>query len=336
MQPREVGLRGETRAPRLRVLVDGDDLPGVVSAEVASNNHLAADRFRVQVAAGAGGLDAADAAAVRFDVQVGLDGSWTSLLVGEADSISVDPLRGVIDIEGRDLSALLIDTRLDETFANQTASEIVSTLAGRHGLQVAATGTDTLVGRYYQSEHDQTTTGTFSKVLSEWDLLAFLAGREGYDLFMEGDVLRFAPQGGGGLVVIEPSDCLSLSLEHALGMARAIEVTVRSWDQRGAQAVVQAARGGGKGRPWRHAVVRPNLPPDEAQRLAERVLADLVRHERTVSLSMPGELDLTPRSSVALRGTATEWDRTYAVSEVCRQVDVHCGFMQRVCLQGAA
>lgn len=333
MRRRGVDLRGETRVPRLRVLADGVEVPGVIAASVDANNHLAADRFRVVLAAGAGGLAAVDAVGARLDVQVALGGVWTSLVVGEADSVGYDPLQGVIEVDGRDLSAMLIDARVDETFANRTSSEIVEVLAGRHGLGVEATATATMAGRYYQSNHDQMTMGTFSRAMSEWDLLSYLAVREGFDLYVTGDVLRFAASGGDAPVVLMPADCLSLQLEHALGMERAIEVTVRSWDQRGAQAVAQTALGGGKGRAWKHAVVRPNLPPDEAQRLAERVLSDLVRHARTASLSMPGDVGLTPRAGVELRGTGSDWDGVYAVSEVRRSVSMSQGFVQRVSLQ---
>ncbi len=319
----------------MRLLADGAEVPGVMGADVWSNNHLGADRFRVRLAAKAGGLGLVDAVDARLDVQVGLDGGWTSLVLGEADSVSLDPLHGVIDVEGRDLSALLIDTRVDETFANRTSSEIVETLGSRHGLRVEAERTETLVGRYYQSEHGRMTMGQFSRAMSEWDLLAYLAGREGFDLFAEGETLRFGPRAGAEVVEVAPSDCVSVRLDHALGMARAIEVTVRSWDQRGAAAVVQTAQGGGKGRARRHAVVRPNLPAEEAQRMAERILADLVRHEWTASLSMPGDVSITARHSVGLRGTGTDWDRDYSVSEVSRHLDVRHGFTQRVQLQGA-
>jgi hypothetical protein len=330
-----VGLRVEARWPRLQVLAAGAVLPGVIEAEVSSNNHLAADRFRFRVAAASGGLVLVDAPGVRLDVQVAVNGAWASLVQGEADCVVLDPLRGVVEVEGRDLSALLIDSRVDETFANQTSSEIAAALAGRHGLGAAASPTQTLVGRYYQSEHDRTTMGQFSRAMSEWDLLSYLAVQEGFDLFMDGDVLRFEPRAPGEPVTVTPDDCESLHLEHSLGMERAIEVTVRSWDQRGGQAVVQTAQGGGGGRAWRHAVVRPNLPPDEAQRLADRVLADLMRHVRTASLTMPGDLVVSPRSAVALQGTGTGWDGIYMVSEVSRRIDVRRGFSQRVCLQGA-
>ena len=327
------GLRGDIRAPLLRVLADGVELPGVMAADVASNNHLAADRFRVLVAAGAGGLGAVEVPGTRFDVQVGLRGNWFSLVVGEADSVGFDPLRGVIDLEGRDLSALLIDSRVDETFANKTSSEIVQVLASRHGLEAAATSTNTLVGRYYQSEHDRLTMGSFARTMSEWDLLSYLAAHEGFELFMDGAVLHFAAASTDAATVLTPADCLSLHLDHAMGMERQIEVTVRSWDQRGAQAVVQMAQGGGAGRVWKQSVVRPNLPADDAQALASRILGDLMRHARTISATMPGDVDLLPRATVALQGTGTGWDGNYAVSEVSRALDVRHGFTQRVSLQ---
>ena len=318
----------------MQVLIDGTVLPGVVSAEVSSNNHLAADRFQVTLASGGGGLAMLTSPAVRLDIQVGLGSSWVSLLQGEVDRVSFDPLRGQVEVDGRDLSALLVDGRVDETFANRTSSEIVETLASRHGLDVAATATTTLAGRYYQSEHDQSTMGQFSRALSEWDLLAYLAAREGFDLFMNGTILTFQPTGAASSIVLTPGDCEHLQLDHALTMTRSIEVTVRSWDQLGGAAVVQTARGGGTGRVWKHAVTRPNLPADEARRLAEKALADLLRHEWTVRASVPGELTMSPRQAVTLQGTGTDWDRVYSVSEIVRSVDVRRGFTQHIALQG--
>lgn len=327
-------MRGEACAPALRVLADGRPVPGVMCADVVSNNHLAADRFSLRVAAGAGGLAMLVAPGVRLRVEAGLAGVWTGLVTGEADSVSLDPVHGVIDVEGRDLSALFIDSRVDETFANRTSTEIAGLLAGRHGLQVSGTTTSTLVGRYFQSEHDRLTMGQFAKAMSEWDLLAYLAGREGLGLFVEGETLRFGETADRSVHVLQPADCMSLQLERGLGMARTIEVTVRSWDQRGGQAVVQTVQGGGSGRVWRHGIVRPNLPAEEAQRLAERTLADLVRHEWTAWATMPGELSLTARRQVAIEGTGTDWDRLYGIDTIRRHIDAGRGFTQSLALQG--
>lgn len=166
-----MGLRGEARSPRVRVLADGDALPGVMAADVWSNNHLAADRFRVRFAASTGVLQGVQKPSVRLTVQAALDEDWSTLTVGELDSVALDPIQGVLDVEGRDLSAMMIDSRVEETFANRTSSEIAEELGRRHGLNVDADRTDTLVGRYYQSEHDRVTTGRFSKVTSEWVLI---------------------------------------------------------------------------------------------------------------------------------------------------------------------
>ena len=310
-------------------------MPGVIDASVWSNNYLAADRFHVRLAAAAGGLALVDVPEVRLEVQAGFQDGWTGLVVGEADSVSLNPVQGIVDVEGRDLSALLVDNRVNETFANRTSSEIAQELGGRHGLSVDATATETLVGRYYQSEHDRLTMGQFARTMSEWDLLAYLAGQEGFDLFMDGDTLRFGPRDASDVVTVDVSECTDARLDHSLMMERTIEVTVQSWDQRGAEAVVETVQGGGSGRNWKHSVVKPNLPAVEAERLAQRILSDLIRHQRHVTLSMPGELTINARRLVALSGSQTAWDGTYAVSEVHRQLDARRGFTQRVVLQVA-
>lgn len=322
------------RQPRAQVLADGAALPGVLGVDVFANNHLASDRFRVRLAASAADWAGLRAPGLRLDVQAGWDGGWASLLVGTADALAFDPVRGVLDIEGRDLSAGMVEAQASETFANRTASEIVELIAARHGLGAEVQRTGTAVGRYYQSEHDRLALGQFARAVTEWDLLAFLAGQEGFDLFMQGDTLRFGPP-DGDVVPLRVQDCLSLELEHALGLARAVEVTVRSWGTRAGAAVEHTARGGRGGAVRRHALVRPNLDAGQAQSLAERALADLRRHEWTAQAAMPGELGLSARSRVALAGTGTEWDRDYAVAELSRHLDVRRGFTQRLCLRGA-
>jgi phage protein D len=314
------------RQPRLRVLADGAALPGAMSADVSSNNHLSADRFRLRFAAR--GLDPV-ALAGRLNVQVGLDGGWTSLLLGTADSLHLDPVRGTLDVEGRDLSAALVEARVDETFANRTSSEVAEALAARHGLQADVTATTATVGRLYGSERDRLTMGQFARAATEWDLLAALAGQEGFDLFMDGPRLHFGPPGDAAPVPLPVGGCLSLEVEHRLALTD-LKVQVRSWGTRAGAAVSASAGAGGR----THGVVRPNLPQEEAQRLAERTLADLQRHEWAAHAAMPGELALTARSRVQVQGAGPGWDRVFAVAEISRHLDVRRGFTQRVVLQG--
>lgn len=327
-------MRSEARAPRLQVTLAGVELPGAIAADVRANRHFAADRFRVQMAASAVQQDALHVPGQRVRVSVALDGLWVNLITGLVDTVSLDPTTGVLEIEGRDLSSLMIEAQVNETFANRTSSEIAELFASRHGLQVLVERTSTPVGRYYQSEHDRIGMGQFAKAMTEWDVLAFLAAREGFDLFMEGDVLRFGPPATDGVSEILTEDCISLRLEHSIGMAREIDVTVRSWSTKSAAAVKGRARASGSGTVWKHGVTRPNLTSEDAQKWAERVLADLKRHQWTATVTMPGELALTPRSRVAIARTGTPWDREYGVLQLSRHVDVRRGFTQLLSLQG--
>lgn len=314
------------RQPRLQVLADGVALPGAMSAEVNSNNHLAADRFRVSFAAR--GLDPVGLSG-RLDVQVGLDGGWNSLLLGTADSVHFDPIRGTLDVEGRDLSAALVEARVDETFANRTSSEVAELLAARHGLEADVTATSVTIGRLYGSDREQLTMGQFARAATEWDLLAALARQEGFDLFMDGPRLHFGPSGGADPVALLVGGCVSMEIEHRLALTD-VQVQVRSWGTRAGTAVSATAGTGSR----RHGVVRPNLPQDEAQKLAERTLADLQRHEWAAHAVMPGELALTARSRVQVQGAGAGWDQVFAVAEISRQLDVRRGFSQRLVLQG--
>ena len=190
-------LSGASRAPRLRVIANGSVLSGAIEADIVSNNHYAADRFTASVALdadpGNGPAFWASQTDITIDVQASLDGgaSYTSLVQGHVDTVDLDPIARAARISGRDFTASLIETRTQETFANCTSSEIAELLALRHGLQAQVTKTATPVGRYYQDEHDRLTLDQFSRAISEWDLLVFLARQEGFDVFVSANVLYF-------------------------------------------------------------------------------------------------------------------------------------------------
>ena len=145
-----------SRAARLRIIINGQVLTGAIEAEVLSNNYYAADCFSVTAALGpdpwANSAFWASASSILAEVQFSLDGgaSFTSLIEGAVDNVSIDPTVGLVHFEGRDLAAGLIETRTQETFANQTSSEIVSILAQRHSLVPHVTPTSAPAGRYYR------------------------------------------------------------------------------------------------------------------------------------------------------------------------------------------
>ena len=340
-------MPAELRQPRLRVLADDIILAGAVEAEVISNNHYAADRFRLTLQVSQIGAAAWSATtSVLLDIQLSLDGfGWTSLIQGQVDTIRLDPRSLRLDLEGRDLTAAFIETRTQETFANQTSSGIAATLAGRHGLAVNAQSTTTPVGAYWQLEHDRITLGSFNRAITEWDLLVTLAGHEGFDVWVSGTTLNFQPAAtsaspAGTLRPLPtpagPANVAALQLERALTLARDIEVIVKSWNSRQANAFSQTARAarggaaGGKMKPQRYVYVVPNLTPDAALKLAQSRLAELTRHERVIEAEMPGELDLAPRQQILLEGTGTDFDQPYWIDEITRHISTSHGFTQRL------
>lgn len=335
------------RQPRIRVLANGVAATQVVSADIQSNNHYAADRFRLTLA-----IDAASAAAwcattdCFVNIQFSLDAGarWTSLLQGAVDVVDYDPIARKLQLSGRDLTAALIEARTHEAFTNQTSSEIAVLLAGRHNLTPDVVPTSTLVGRYWQIEHDRVTLDQFSTTTTEWDLLVTLAQHEGYDVWVSGTTLHFRPsqRSNDPVPVLRtvatkagPANVLNVRLERSLTLARDTRVEVKSWNSRQQRAFIQTAQSKSRGtasrRPPRHYVfVVPNLTPDGALKLAQQKLADLTRRERTIAIEMPGDIDLRPRMQVALIGTGTEFDQTYWIDAIDRRLDFSAGFTQRI------
>jgi phage protein D len=337
------------RAPRLRLLANGTPIQGAVEADVISNNHYAADRFSAAVAIGADPW--ANAAFwssetdILLDVQFSLDGgaTFTSLIQGLVDSVIIDWLPGLLRIEGRDLTAPMIENRTQETFANRTSSEIATIIAQRHNLTPIVMATTTPVGRYYQDEHDRIALNQFSRAMTEWDLLIFLAGQEGFDIFVNGMSLYFQPVAGTQVVpyTVTPTQLQDLRLERSLTLARDIVVTVKSWNSRQQNAFTQTVRASGQrssgangagrvGPPQHYVFVRPNLTLNDALKLAQQKAAELAQHERVWEATMPGELTLNSRSIIRLIGSATDFDQTYFVDVIDRHLSVENGFVQRV------
>jgi hypothetical protein len=169
--------------------------------------------------------------------------------------------------------------------------------------------------------------------------LVFLAQHEGFDVFVDGQTLHFQPSGHGAdrTVVLRREDVIDLRMERSLTLARDIEVVVKSWNSHQNSGFVQRAHAAGGSRSanrkesyQRFVFVQPNLTPDEASKLAQRKLAELTRHERTVRISMPGELTLTARSLIALEGTGTDFDQTYYVDVIERRLHLNEGLREHI------
>ena len=349
---------GAPRAVTIKILTEPGDKPGqktlllgVIGLEVTSNAHYQADKWRASVAVNAGGgHDAAwwgDDARIGelFDLRVAMDGKEAQLILGEADSISLHPETGLVELEGRDLTGRFIDNRIQEAFQNKTASEIVTTLAQRRGLTPKVTATTTPVSRYYGDDHDRVQHNQFSHVSTEWDLMANLARFENFDLYVKGRELWFVPAVDASRA--EPfgvfwdnetrrGDVSNLHNNRSLTLAKDVIVAVTSWRSANGKSFTRTSPAGsglGKvqaGKAQRYPITRPNLTEDDAQKLADSTRAVITRNEKLLSFDCPGELYLTARDVIAHHGVGGSWDQRYYVDTVTRRVSYDGGFMQNV------
>lgn len=323
----------DARVPSVEVVLNGASVPGIIDAEIFACSHFAQGRFRVRAALSATGAAFWSAADQQVSIAFSLDGGGAVGMTGQVDRIEIDPIRGEVLADGRDLSARLLTARTQETFENRTASEIATDLAGRHGLTASVTATTQRVGRDFQNGYARTTLDQYSRATTEWDLLTRLAEAEGFDVWVDDTTLHFeSVVDSGDPYVIAPTDCIGMRLESTLGLQNGLKVVVKSWDCRGQAVVTQSsmAQSGGDTAGARYVIVRPNLVAEAAQSLADRVLDQMSRHVRTVHLDMPGELTLQPRMTLSLTDTETDFDGPYVVASVERRLSYRHGFTQTI------
>ena len=341
---------GSVREVRTRLFIDGDPFPGLISLDVTQNSHYQADKYRCEVALNdPDGKDlvwwgADERKGMLLDLRVSVDGAERSLILGEADELSIRPATGAIEISGRDLTARLIDNKIQQAFKNKTSSEIAIELAARRGLTPIVDATATPVSRYYSNDHDQVSNDQFSRGSTEWDLLTYLAQQEGFDVFVVGTDLHF--EKAVDPATAEPysvkwdqtgrsGDVIDMHLERSLTLAKDVVVLVRSWHSGKGHAFTKSSPPGAskgavnQGKAQRYVVTRPNLTEDQAQQLANNMREDITKHERRIEFHVPGEVTLSPRDIISLTGCGG-WDQNYFVNTVDRRVSMDQGFTMTV------
>jgi phage protein D len=359
------GVQTAVRSPRLRVVCNGQTILGAIKASTTSNNYYQADHFTVEFAASATPTTWWDTdPPLMLDIQFSLDGTaWQSLIVGEVDHQDFDPVTGLLSMEGRDLSARLIEAKTQEAFLNSTSSEVAAKIAALHPefTSTRITKTTTLVGRYYEADHSKVTLDQFSRTTTEWDLLVYLARLENFDVFVQGTTLVFQP-------AVDPSadpfvinwtppspvprlNAVTMKFQRSLTLAKDIQVDVRSWNSRNGRAFTKTSRAiGGKASSagavshgksssvtQRFVYVIPNLSEDAAQKKANQLAHEHSLHERVVQVEQPGELtSLTPRNMVRIQGTGTSWDQSYYVASIDRSISFDDGFHESIRLKNSS
>ena len=330
----------KVRTPALEILADGVVVPGAMEVRVVNSASSRAGRFQASFAYHAApegywsGWQPA-----RIEVRAGSDGAANSIFLGVADCLAVDLVEGLVEVEGRDLTALLIDTLVEDSFPNQAASDIAQQLAGQVGLVPVVTQTSGLVGRYWNSDYAKLALGNYGRVRSAWDILVQLAVQEEFSVYVVGEQLFFVPidPAAAPVAVIYPGRCIKISVDRSLRIAGDIEILVRSWNSRTRQgcaagAVVTGTGGAG----WKKILVRPNLLASDAQLIANHAAWEMASHERVVRFSRPGEGGLAVRAVITLAGSGLDFDQNYVIDEIEREISVTGGFIEHVRARSAS
>ena len=348
-----IDLAQTVRRPRCRLLISGSVVGGCQAVEISVNNLGQAGSFFVQIASTA--IQEKIAAMLYMsdviDVSIefcfltsapeGSQSDWVELMSGRVDRLRLDPISGLITLEGRDFASRLLDLQVFEGFLNCTSSEVARTLAQRCGLTAVVDQTSSMIGQYYQIEHARLSLNRFSRFSTAWDLLSALAQLEGFDLWVEGQSLYFCsssdvreprnirfhpPNRDSGAPSLNIS---SLTLERCPALSGGMQVSVASWNSRQRKRFVVRSAGSSEDTTTLVHVVRPNLLPDAAQSLADGICGQAAGHERALNGTMPGDLTLCPRDRLRLTGIGGGWDGDYRVDSVEREVTLAGGFVQR-------
>lgn len=343
------------RRPRGIVKINGKQtLP--LKFHVLSNSHFQCDQFSFTLEAfqqpdgfgmefwGGDGAKGCQAEIFIGFLESGDDEDATpsnlqSLLLGQVDDVEVDMDGGEVHLAGRDLTALLIDTKISQTWPDHTASQIVTDLAGQAGLAPQVTATSTPTGSYSKGQY-----AALGRDVPMWDLITYLAEQEGFDAYVTGRTLYFGPPQADtdssplslsysrdaqtGAINISSE---SLKLKRALTLAKDLTVTVLSYD-RGKKTPIKAVakrQGSAKSASTsfrqgstsqNYTIRRAGLTQAQALQLAQKMLADLSDQERTIEAEIPtDDGTLTSRKKARVTGTDTSWDTDYFIDTITRE-----------------
>lgn len=347
------------RRPRGMVKINGQAVVGWLEWEIDNNSHYQADTFRVSFACG--GLPADQRApwmTKQADLSVELLAGFpadpnnytasdlTSYLIGRVDEMTYDPARNTIDLSGRDFTSQFLDVKTTEKFTNQTASQIATTLAKRHGMACNTVKTTVLAGTYYQIDHAR-----LNDERTEWDLLTWLANESQYDVWVSGTTLNFmpkldpagdkyqiqwvAPKEQGG---VPQCDVERIRFARNLTISKDVKVIVKSWNAKQKKAFsVEVKATHSKNKVTRNSKVKygeaqtytytiPGLTHQQALVKAQALLADISKHEMRMEATLPGDDILSTRTLVEVIGTGTAFDQVYYPDSVIRSMSLHDGY----------
>lgn len=333
------------------VLLNGVEVP-FVSWDVDTNSFYSADTFSAVFAISAMPADTGTLKwwSAQTEIEISISAAIIGqnatdlkrLILGGVDKWYFNPAKFEVHVEGRDYTSKFIDTKTSEKFSNYTTSQVATLLAKRHGLTPVVTATTNNVGAITKYDHTHVTDER-----TEWDLLSYFAGIDGFQVYVSGNELHYEPALDPDKVdqyVIHWSDpwttffpeanvSADLQFERDLTLAKGVTVEVRSWKNSKAYTETYPNSGAkgiapGKAVAKRqvYSVVRSGLDRQGAQALAQALHKQITIHEMRMSASMPGDNLLMPNTIVRVEGTSSAFDQLYYPDSIRRSLSFESGY----------
>lgn len=339
------------RAPRCVVVVNGARIP-VIEASVHVSVRQSANTFYAKLPLdNDAGLDEnfwANTAPIPVTIMATNDfntGSYTTLLIGQVDRPQITLHDRVVAIEGRDLTAALTDSSATtEQFKNQNDEDVISALAGRVGLTVKfsadADAPPTKAGLQYDQDFNLATS-----LDTPWNVIVSLARKSGRIAFVKGKTLYVQPIDAdtSGVFTVNyqrpqpntkvSSTAVMLSCSRDLNIAKTLQVEHQSWQQKQGKTITSKFQSKSKSSSKDTAILRfrgANLTKQQQDRVAKSRLRETMTHERQVAIDMPGDVTVDPLNELQLKGTGTQFDQGYLVTDIVHRFDRAGGYQMTI------
>ncbi|NTF67979.1 phage late control D family protein [Rhizobium rhizogenes] len=330
------------REPRAYIIVGGTSL-NCVSVDVSLSKTHKSDTFHAEIPFGSlpaemdeNWWSVQNDISVQVQFQADAFAGPVQMFDGKVDQVGHDFTDRMLKIQGRDKSAALIDNKTTEKFNNQSADQIVKTIAGRRGISVDADTVPKKAGKLFQID--------FAKVthrLSEWTAINKIADESGMNAYMTGGVLYFKPIDETlpvlDVVYVPPTaasyangNFMRLSTSRNLIIGRPVNVTVQSWNYKEKKAYQSTKSAPGTGDPLVYNYQGAGLTGDQAEKLADKRLAENTSHELNFSLDMPGDPTVTPRFTMQLSGTGTAYDQQHEIMSIEHSMSQSGGYRMTI------
>lgn len=322
---------GFVRAPRCIVSTDGGDCVPI-DCEVSVSQHQSADTFNAKIALdGPDGIGAsfwADTSPINVTVMATNDansGGYTQMFTGQVDKVEIDFEDRTVHISGRDKTSGPLDQKTNEKWLNKQPQDIISDLAGRSGLGVNFSGqSPDRAGLKYKDDYNR-----ISELDSHWNVIVRLSKMLGCIAFVKGSTLNIQPYdfSGGGTYTISyvpptpenyaQGNFIKMTCGRDLNLAKDVKVNHKSWQHKEGKAIESEFESSGSGSALLlHSLKGANMTKAQQDSITKARLAEIISHERTVTIDTYGDVTIDPSMTLVVTGTGTGFDQSYVISDI--------------------